>query len=287
MRRKLLTSVALVGSLIGLSACGAADSEPTTASTAGASASQGAQAQQDPQAQQEGGTQDAQAQGQDEAGASQPAMPEPDLEGIPDVVATVNGEEISGKDFSGVYESQFQQMAMQAQMSGQELDQEALKEQTLDSMVGSELLVQDAEANGHEATDQDVDALLEETVKAQQLGSVDELMAAYKERGFAEEQVRSDARKQVLMTAAIEEIDIPEPTEAELKELYDQAAAAQPPAQGGEGGEGSGQDASAQTPSYEELKPQLEQQVTAQKQNEAIMKRMEQLRQDADVEVRL
>ncbi len=282
MRSKLLTSVALVGSLIGLSACGAADSEPTTASTAGATASQGAQAQQ------EGDTQDAQAQGQDEAGASQPAMPEPDLEGIPDVVATVNGEEISGKDFSGVYESQFQQMAMQAQMSGQELDQDALKEQTLDSMVGSELLVQDAAASGHEATDQDVDALLEETVKAQQLGSVDELMAAYKERGFAEEQVRSDARKQVLMTAAIKEIDVPEPTEDELKQLYDQAAAAQPPAQGGEGGEGSGgQGAPAQTPSYEELKPQLEQQVTAQKQNEAIMKRMEQLRQDADVEVRL
>ena len=38
MQRKLLTSVALVGSLIGLSACGATgagDSEPTTASTAG------------------------------------------------------------------------------------------------------------------------------------------------------------------------------------------------------------------------------------------------------------
>jgi peptidyl-prolyl cis-trans isomerase SurA len=269
MRRKLLTSVALVGSLIALSACGSADTEPTTASTASAGAAGASQA-----APQQGGDD------QDGSGAegSQAAMPEPDLEGIPEVVATVNGEEISGKDFSGVYESQFQQMAMQAQMSGQELDQEALKEQTLDSMVGSELLVQDAEANGHEATDQDVDALLEETVKAQQLGSVDELMAAYKERGFAEEQVRSDARKQVLMTAAIEEIDIPEPTEAELKELYDQAAAAQPPGQGGE---------TAEAPSFEELKPQLEQQVAAQKQNEAIMKRMEDLRQDAEVEVKL
>jgi peptidyl-prolyl cis-trans isomerase SurA len=283
MRRKLLTSVALVGSLIALSACGSADTEPTTASTASAGAAGASQA-----APQDGGDGQGGSGAQPGAEGSQAAMPEPDLEGIPDVVATVNGEEISGKDFSGVYESQFQQMAMQAQMSGQELDQDALKKQTLDSMVGSELLVQDAEATGHEATDQDVDALLEETVKAQQLGSVDELMAAYKEQGFAEEQVRSDARKQVLMTAAIEEIDVPEPTEAELKDLYDQAAAAQPPAQGGEGGEASGgQGETAETPSFEELKPQLEQQVASQKQNEAIMKRMEDLRQDAEVEVRL
>jgi peptidyl-prolyl cis-trans isomerase SurA len=266
MRRKLLTSVALVGSLLALGACGSADAEPTTASTASTEAAGASQAAP------EGG---------------QEAMPEPDLKEIPDVVATVNGEEISGKDFSGVYESQFQQMALQAQMSGQDLDQDALKKQTLDTMVGSELLVQDARAGGHEATDQDVDALLEETAKSQQLGSVDELMAAYKERGFAEDQVRSDARKQVLMTAAIEEIDVPKPTEAELKKLYDQAAAAQPPAEGG-GGEASGAEgAPAETPAFEDLKPQLEQQVTAQKQNEAIMERMEELKKGADVEIKL
>lgn len=268
MRRKLLTSVALVGSLLALGACGSADAEPTTAGTASTEAA--------------GASQAAPENGQE-------AMPEPDLKGIPDVVATVNGEEISGKDFSGVYESQFQQMALQAQMSGQELDQDALKKQTLDSMVGSELLVQDAQASGHEATDEDVDALLEETAKSQQLGSVDELMAAYKERGFAEDQVRSDARKQVLMTAAIQEIDVPKPTEKELKALYDQAVASQQQGGGQDGGqEGEGgASPSAKTPSFEEAKPQLEQQVTSQKQNEAIMQRMEELKKDADVEVRL
>jgi peptidyl-prolyl cis-trans isomerase SurA len=172
-------------------------------------------------------------------------------------------------------------MAMQAQMSGEEIDQDQLKKQTVDSMVGSELLVQDAQDKGHEATDEDVDKLLKEAAEAQQLGSVDKLLAAYEEQGLSEEQVRSDARKQVLMTASIEKIDVPKPTEEELKALYDQAAA-QP--QGGQDGQGG---APAETPSYEELKPQLEQQVTAQKQDDAILKRMEELKEDADVEVRI
>lgn len=271
MRRKLLTSVALVGSFLGLSACGATgagDSDPTTASTAGASA------------QQDGGFSPT-GEAPSDAEGSQQAMPEPDLEGIPDVVATVNGEEISGDDFTGVYESRFQQVAMQAQMSGEEIDQDQLKKQTVDSMVGSELLVQDARDKGHEATDEDVDRLLKEAAEAQQLGSVDELLAAYEEQGFSAEQVRSDAGKQVLMTASIEKIDVPKPTVEELKVLYDQAAAQ---LQGGQGGEAG---APAETPSYEELKPQLEQQVTAQKRNDAIMKRMEKLKEDADVDVRI
>lgn len=271
MQRKLLTSVALVGSLIGLSACGATgagDSEPTTASTAGASA------------QQDGGSPRIDEAPSDAEGSRQ-AMPEPDLEGIPEVVATVNGEGISGDDFTGVYESRFQQMAMQAQMSGEEIDQDQLKKQTVDSMVGSELLVQDAQDKGHEATDEDVDKLLKEAAEAQQLGSVDKLLAAYEEQGLSEEQVRSDARKQVLMTASIEKIDVPKPTEEELKALYDQAAAQPQGDQDGQGG------APAETPSYEELKPQLEQQVTAQKQDDAILKRMKELKEDADVEVRI
>ncbi|HEY4613921.1 MAG TPA: SurA N-terminal domain-containing protein [Citricoccus sp.] len=292
MRKKLLTSVALVGSLMALGACGDADTEPSTASTASSSAGTSQQAA--PQAQEKQGADGAASGG---AEGDQQSMPTPDLEGIPEVVATVNGEEISGEEFSGVYESQFQQLAMQAQMSGQQLDQDAMKKQTLDTMVGSELLVQDARAQGHEATDEDVDALLEETAKAQQMGSVDELMKAYEDQGFPKEQVRSDAQKQILMTAAIEDLEVPEPSEKELKALYDQAAAAQPPAQEGENGTGSeggdpgegGKDgeSGAETPSFEDLKPQLEQQVKAQKQNEVISQRMEELKKDAEVDVKL
>src|SRR5690625_3863626 len=36
-------------------------------------------------------------------------MPEADLDGIPDIVAEINGEEITKDDFESIYEQQFQQ----------------------------------------------------------------------------------------------------------------------------------------------------------------------------------
>src|SRR5699024_1110690 len=60
-------------------------------------------------------------------------IPEPDLDDIPDVVATVDGEDVTKDDFEMVYTQQFQLQAMYAQMSGEEIDEDELKDQVLDS----------------------------------------------------------------------------------------------------------------------------------------------------------
>src|SRR5690625_6502716 len=65
-----------------------------------------------------------------ELGGQEAEMPEPDLENIPSIVAEVNGEEITKEDFVGMYQQQFQQQMLQAQMSGQEVDEDSLKKQT-------------------------------------------------------------------------------------------------------------------------------------------------------------
>ena len=84
---------------------------------------------------------------EESAGAEQAA--EPDLEGIPDVVAEVNGQEVTKDDFVLLYEAQFQQAAMQAaQTGGEQPDEDALKEQTADDLVDTELLTQEAESRG-------------------------------------------------------------------------------------------------------------------------------------------
>lgn len=269
--RRILTAVALTGSLFGLAACGGADGGDGADQGASAGASSSASAPAD----------------------SQAAAPEPDLEGIPDVVATVDGKEISGKEFTTAYTAQFQQMAMQAQMSGQEMDQDQMKKQLAESMVGTELLVQDAEAQGLEASEEDVDAFLEEAATSGGLSSVDELLSTLKEQGYDEEQLRSDARKQLLLDQSIEKMDLPQPTEEELKELYDSSVTAQDEASGGgdstEGSESEAKEGeeAPETPSFEELKPQLEQQLTSQRQNEALGQKIEELKKDADVQIKL
>ncbi|WMY77826.1 SurA N-terminal domain-containing protein [Citricoccus sp. I39-566] len=273
--QKLLTSVALVGSLFGLAACGGGGGGGAEGGEgSSAAASQPASG---------GGSGEAQAAPED----AQPSMPEPEVENIPEVVATVNGQEISGEEFTTAYEGQFQQMAMQSQMSGQEMNQDEMKKQLAESMVGTELLVQDAQEQGHEASEEDVNAFLEETAEASGVASVDELLATFEEQGFSEEQIRSDAEKQLMLNQTIEQLDIPEPSDEELKELYDSSIAAQSEAQGGQEGGAEGESAAPETPSFEELKPQLEQQVSSQKENEALTQRIGELREGADVQIKL
>ena len=138
-------------------------------------------------------------------------------------------------------------------------------------------------------------AFLEEAATSSGLSSVDELLSTLKEQGYDEEQLRSDARKQLLLDQSIEKMDLPQPTEEELKELYDSSVTAQDEASGdgdGDGTEGSESEAkegeeAPETPSFEELKPQLEQQLTSQKQNEALAQKIEELKKDADVQIKL
>lgn len=264
MPKKLLTSVALAGSLLALAGCGE-------------TVDPGAQDQPDDAQDLKGGEQ-GQPEGGPEGGEEQPEMPEPDVEDVPDVVAEVNGEEITGEEFITNYEAQFSQMAM---MSGGDLDQDELKEQTLENMVGVELIVQDAQAQGLEASEEEIDSQLEETAEASGMSSSDELLEAVEEQGFPEEEIREDMETQILMEQVIDNLEVEEPTEEELEELYEEMAAQQPPLEEGPEGE------EMETPPFEEMRPQLEEQAAAEKENEAVMAHIDDLREDADVEIHL
>ncbi|MBY7142796.1 SurA N-terminal domain-containing protein [Virgibacillus sp. NKC19-3] len=206
-----------------------------------------------------------------------PEMPEPDLEGIPDVVAEVNGEEISGEEFETTYQGQFQQASMQSQMTGEEVDQDQLKGQVAESMIGTELLIQEADNSDYDASEEEVDETLDELVEMNQLESKEEFMTAMEEQGMDEEEIMSQIETQVKIDKLIaDEAGDTEPTEEELEELYDQFAEQQEQ-MGGEDGE------EAEVPSFDEMKPDLEEQVKSQKEMEASETLVEQLREDADV----
>ncbi|GAA1452903.1 SurA N-terminal domain-containing protein [Nesterenkonia lacusekhoensis] len=268
MHKKLLTGAAATTLLLGLAACDQ-NAEPDAEASGGA-----------------------EEEGQEAPmGQEDMEMPEPDTEDIPDVVATVNGEELSSEEFIPLYEQQFQQMAMQAQMSGEEPDEATIQEQVLDTAIGTELLLQDAEQQGFEASEEDIDAALEDAAEQGGMESADELIEAYEEQGNSEEELREDASDQALINQVTESLDIEEPSEEELQELYDQQEQQQEmmaEAQGGEGGgEGAPGAEQQEMPPFDEVRDELEEQAAQQNENEALMSHIEELREDADVETHL
>ena len=208
-------------------------------------------------------------------GQGAPAAPEADVEDVPDVVAEVNGEEISREDFIANYQSQLQQAAMSTDPS--QIDQDQLKVQVAETMVDHALLVQAAADSGIEPTEADIDATLEDVAAQSGLGSVDEVVAALEEQGMTEDDVRAEAADQFRVLGYIEaEADLTEPTEAELREQYDAYA---------EQMSASGQD--GELPAFEDVRDQLAQQAVSQQQNAAAEEILTTLRDEGDVTINL
>lgn len=210
--------------------------------------------------------------------AEQPEMPEADLEGLPEVVAVVDGEEIPKEEFEATYQGQFQQMAMQSQMTGQEVDQDQLKKQVAESMIGTQLLIKEANNREIAASEEDIDEIMDGLIEQNELESKEELMNAFEAQGMDEEELMSQVETQVIVNKLItEESGDIQPTEEELQETYDQLIAQQEEMAEGE----------SEIPSFEEMKPNLEEQLKMQKEGEAAQTLVEKLRDNADVTINL
>ena len=156
------------------------------------------------------------------AGAEQSsAGAEPNLDAIPDVVAEVNGTEIPKDDFVSAYTPQYQQMAMQSQASGQKVDEEGLQKQVVDNLVNTELLVQEADERGIEASAKQTDATLTSLAQQNGMTSSDQFVAALEKQGMDRETIESQVRDQVVIEQLLaDEAGGTEPTEKELRALY-------------------------------------------------------------------
>jgi len=204
---------------------------------------------------------------------------QPDLSGIPEVVAEVNGEEVTRDEFVATYEAQYQQAAMQAQMGGgQAPDEEALKKQTADGLGDTELLRQEAQSRGIEVSESQVDTKLTELANQNQLGSAQAFLDALEKQGTSEDQARSQVETQVMVEALVEDEagDI-QPSDKELKALYQQVKQQQ--AAAGKQGQ--------KVPPFAKVKPQLEEQAVSQEQGQIAQKLVGDLREDADITVNL
>ncbi|WP_322920936.1 SurA N-terminal domain-containing protein [Nocardioides renjunii] len=253
MMRTSRTRTALVGlaaaALLSLSACGSENDsrdEPDAAPSASESPS---------------------------ASADDTAAAGPDLEGIPDVVAEVNGEEVTKEEFAPLYEAAFQRATMEAQMSGAAPDEDALRKQTVDDLVDTELLAQEADERGLSVTDADVDAELEQLAQQNQMASGEELLKAIEEQGMSQEQARTQVGTQVMIEQLVADEGGPaEPTGKELREIYAQAKQAQ-----------TGQE----IPPFAEVREQIAEQAKAEETGRIAQELVDGLREDADITVNL
>jgi peptidyl-prolyl cis-trans isomerase SurA len=224
-----------------------------------------------------GGDGDEQASEGGSSSQSAPADGAADLEGVPDVVAEVNDEEISKDEFAETYELQLQQASAQAQQTGQPVDQEQLKQQVAETMVGTELLRQEAERRGFEATDADVDKALTDLARQNGMKSPAQFLAAMKQQGLAEDDVRDELTTQVGIEQLLtKEGGDAEPTEAELRALYDRAKKQQ---------QASGQQ--GQLPPFAKVRAQLVEQAQSDKQNAVAERLVTSLRKAGDVTINL
>lgn len=204
-----------------------------------------------------------------------------DLDGVPDVVAEVNGEEVTKDEFAATYEIAMQQAASQSQMTGQQPDEDQVKQQTADELIDTELLMQEAKTRKITADDKDVDKRLASLAKQNQMGSAKEFLANLKKQGTTEEFVREQVKIQVVLERLVKDEAGPvKPTESQLRKIYDQGVK-----QAKAAAKQSGQ--KQQIPSFDKARPQLVQQAKSEAQTKTVQTLVDSLRKDAKIELHL
>ncbi|MBV1778048.1 SurA N-terminal domain-containing protein [Paeniglutamicibacter sp. ABSL32-1] len=249
LQKKWIVSMSLIASLALMTGCSAAD-EPGAPAEASAPAAEGA--------------------------PSEAADPTPDVSGIPEIIAEVNGEKITKADFIRIYEGQFPQMVQQAQLSGQELDQAQLRAQTAEGLVNTELLIQQAKKKKIFATAKDLDQALADVAKTNGMNSK-EFLASMDKQGLNEDAVRIQLKTQLEVGRLISrEVGDFKPTDKELKDAY-QVVLEQYK------GQGTAEAKAPEAPTFKKIKPELEQQLKLQKEGAAVKDYVAVLRKDAKV----
>ncbi|MDQ0861058.1 SurA N-terminal domain-containing protein [Bacillus sp. V2I10] len=188
-------------------------------------------------------------------------------------VALVNDEKILGSDYNSVLQSTQGQMQQMGQDPTSKEAAEQVKKQTLDSLVGQTLLLQEANKKGYKASDEDVKKQLDETRK--QFKTEKEFEAALKKSGMDMKTLEAQIADDIKFRQYIEkEVPAGEISDEEIQKTYDQYA---------EQGKSSGQE----VPKLAEVKPQIEQSLQQQKQQEQLAQKVEELKKNAKIDLKI
>lgn len=193
-----------------------------------------------------------------------------DLPAEDDVVVVVNGEEINGTVYNSVARQLESSIAAQGKKAADPEVAEQVKEQAITVIVGNKLIIQDAVEKGHDVDEEVLEQRFDELKN--QFENEEQMNVALKRTGFTFEDMKQYLREQLIYeTYLAEEIKGAEVTEDELKESY----------------QGYVDSTEGETPEFEEMKPMIRKSLEEQNKKQAVYKRIEELRETAEVEIKI
>lgn len=188
-------------------------------------------------------------------------------------VAIVNDEEILGSDYNTALASIQGQMQLMGQDPTSKQASEQAKKQSIDSLVGQTLLLQEANKNSYEVSKADINKQLDELKK--QFKTEKEFEAALKQSGVDIKTLETKIADDIKLKQYVEkEVPAGKITDEEIQQMYDQYA---------EQGKSSGQE----VPKLEKIKPQIEQSLHQQKQQEKLAQQIEKLKKKATIDIKI
>ena len=190
-----------------------------------------------------------------------------------EVVAIVNGQELTGTDYNAALTSVQGQMQQAGQDPTSEEVLEQIKAQALDTVVNQTLILQQAKEEDVTASENEVDeryATLEE-----QYGGEEALSQALTAQGMDIETLKLDIKDSILFEKYQDKV-VPadEVKEEEIQAYYDQVAAQS---------EESGQE----LPPFEEVREEIAGILKEQQQQEKMIAHLEELKESAEIELKI
>ncbi|ALC83560.1 MULTISPECIES: SurA N-terminal domain-containing protein [Bacillus] len=188
-------------------------------------------------------------------------------------VAIVNDKELLGSDYNAVLASSQSQLQQMGQDPTSEEAAKQIKEQTINSLVGQTLLIQDADKKGYKASDDEVNKQLEESKK--QYKSEKEFNDAVKQAGLDADKLKAQFAESITFQKYVDkEIKVDEATDKEIQQYYDQIS---------QQGNSTGQ----KPPKLEEIKPKIKEQLEQQKKQEKLVTKVEELKKQSKVDIKI
>lgn len=176
------------------------------------------------------------------------------------VVVSINDTEVKGDRYNAIY----LQTKMRAYQFGQDIeDKDNIKEITLNEIIAQELIKQEAAKQGIKVTDESIQKEYE-SLKSQNEGKFDDYLKQYKlTEASLKEQIRF---AQTLNQYMEKEIKVEEVTEEDIKETYEKLKKDMD-----------------NIMKFEDAEPIIKDQLTQQREADALQVKVEELMKEADI----